>query len=134
MAFSFLEKRRAERAGGTLPIAIRGKMSPSGWTEHVQDGGAIILDISDTGLKMSGGAVHEIGTLVRIAVPGADAGGAEFTVDAKVVWAKRNDIPRFGRWSCGLAFSPEAQPGIPLLRAAHWALNRKPSPPGGAAA
>jgi hypothetical protein len=101
------------------------------------DGGAVILDISETGLRVSSDASHEVGQILRIQVPGADAGGAELTVDAAVVWQKRNDINRFGRWSCGLTFKPAIQAGIPTLLSIHWAQayakgsGGKTPPPGG---
>lgn len=131
---SFQEVRQAERARGVLPITVRGKLTPDGWIDHIREGGAVILDISDIGLRISTDAVHEIGQIVRIAVPDGDPTGGEVTVEARVVWARRNDVVRFGRWSCGLAFSPAVQPGIPILRSAHWARNRKPDHPGAAAA
>ena len=130
----FQEARQSERVPGMLPITVRGRLTPDGWIEHIRDGGAIILDVSDHGVRLSTDAVHELGQVVRISVPGDDVTGGDFTVDAKVVWAKRNDVVRFGRWSCGLEFSPAIQPGIPHLRSVHWARNRRPDHPEPAAA
>lgn len=139
--FSFAEKRRTTRVVGELPVMVRAKTSRDGWIDHVRDGGAVILDISQGGLQMSSDASHEVGQILRLQVPSTDAGGAELTVDAEVVWQKRNDINRFGRWSCGLSFKPASQAGIPTLLSIHWAqaygrnsANKTPPPGTGPAA
>src|SRR5262245_5071208 len=108
----FSEKRKSERVAGQMPIQVRAMASRDGWVDHSRDGGAVIMDTSEGGVQMTSDAVHEIGQIVRLVVPGT-ADEPEAMVDAKVVWKKRNDIPRFGRWACGLEFTPAIQADIP---------------------
>lgn len=128
----FAEKRKTERTTGEFPITVRALATRDGWTDHIRDGGAVILDISAGGVQMCSDAVHEVGQTVRLVVPGT-ADEPEAAVEATVVWKRRNDIARFGRWACGLEFTPAIQPGIPTLRSRHWAHNRPhgsaPKPP-----
>lgn len=122
--FSWFEKRRAEREPLVMPVLARSRTVTGTWTAHVAAGDAVVADINEYGLRLSSDTAYQPGTLLRITVLAPAYGEPPVEVRAEVIWSRRNDLPQFGRHSCGALFKPEFQPEIQDLLARHPAPAR----------